>query len=212
MSKKPSKKATVPETVENTQQELDVATFVGQQIRERRRFVGMTIAELSSATGISVSNLSKIENAQVSPTLQSLGELSSCLGVPISTFFKGFDDEGQLYHIPKGKGMLMARPGKSGGHTYELLANNTGQVHAFQSYLVTLEEQNKQRATFTHNGMEFLYMLAGDMEYRYGTRHLTVHEGDTVIFDGRTPHGPEKIVRSPARFVVVMTNTYDNGH
>ncbi len=212
MSKKKSTAGDISKDPEVTEAELDVATFVGQQIRERRRFVGMTIAELSTATGISVSNLSKIENAQVSPTLHSLGEISSSLGVPISTFFKGFDDEGQLYHIPKGKGMLMARPGKSGGHTYELLANNTGQVHAFQPYLITLEEQSKQRATFTHNGMEFLYMLSGDMSYRYGTRQFDIREGDTLIFDGRTPHGPEKILKSPAKFIVLMTNTMDNGN
>ena len=107
--------------------------------------------------------------------------------------------------------MIMSRPGKSGGHTYELLANNTGQVNAFTPYLVTLEEQSKQRATFTNNGMEFIYMLEGSMQYRYGTRIVDVNEGDTLIFDGRTPHGPEKIVESSARFIAVLTNNGENG-
>lgn len=212
MSKAPKKRtaeAQPEDPAESNDPDIDVATFVGLQVRERRRFLGMTIAELATATGISVSNLSKIENAQVSPTLQSLGVIASSLGLPISTLFKGYDDEGQLFHIPKGKGMVMARPGKSGGHTYELLANNTGQVHAFTPYLITLEEQSKQRATFTNNGMEFLYMLNGAMQYRYGTRIVDLNQGDTLIFDGRTPHGPEKILSSPAKFVVVMANAGD---
>lgn len=191
-------------SAEEASNDIDVATFVGVQIRDRRRFLGMTIAELASACGISISNLSKIENAQVSPTLQSLGSIASSLGMPIASLFQGYDDEGQLFHIPKGKGMVLERPGKSGGHTYELLANNTGQVTEFQPYLITLEEQSKQRATFTNNGMEFLYMLSGAMQYRYGTRSIDVQQGDTLIFDGRTPHGPERITESPAQMLVLV--------
>ena len=190
---------------------LDLGEFVGLQIRERRRFLGMTISELASASGVSISNLSKIETGQVSPSLQSLEVIAAAISTPIHTLFRGFDDEGTLFQIHKGKGMIMGRPGKRGGHTYELLANNTGQSSEFQAYLVTLEEQTRQRATFTHHGMEFLYMLSGAMQYRYAKRIIDVSEGDTLIFDSRTPHGPEKVVQSPARFLTVFANRRDNG-
>ena len=196
---------------ELTEDAMDVTAFVGLQIRERRRFLGMTISELNHACGISISNLSKIETGVVSPSLQSLNAISRALNLPIHSLFKGYDDEGSLFHVPSGKGMIMARPGKSGGHTYELLANNTGQVETFTPYLVTLEEQSKQRATFTHNGTEFLYMLEGAMAYRYGTRIIDVNPGDTLIFDWRTPHGPEKIITSPARFLAVLSKGPENG-
>jgi len=190
---------------------LSLGTFIGLQIRERRRFLGMTISELAEASGVSISNLSKIETGQVSPSLQSLEAIATAISSPIHTLFRGFDDEGTLFHVAAGKGMVMGRPGKSGGHTYELLANNTGQVSEFTPYLVTLEEQSKQRASFTHSGMEFLYMLDGAMQYRYGTRVIDVETGDTLIFDGRTPHGPEKIVRSPAKYISLLTSKRDNG-
>ena len=64
---------------------LDIAAFVGLQIRERRRFLGMTIAEMAKATGISISNLSKIENAQVSPSLASLDAIAIAIGVSVSS-------------------------------------------------------------------------------------------------------------------------------
>ena len=215
MSKKKTKakkaQKPAPASSESRQDFVDVSGFVGLQIRERRRFLGMTISELGQASGISISNLSKIETGSVSPSLQSLEAIARAISIPIHNLFKGYDDEGSLYHIPKGKGMIMARPGKSGGHTYELLANNTGQVSAFTSYLVTLEEQNKQRATFTNNGMEFLYMIEGSMKYRYGTRVVEVHKGDTLLFDGRTPHGPEKIEKSNARYIAVLANNAENG-
>lgn len=210
---KKGKKSINESTIESaqTEDEMDITAFVGLQIRERRRFLGMTISELNHACGISISNLSKIETGVVSPSLQSLNAISQALNLPIHSLFKGYDDEGSLFHVPNGKGMIMARPGKSGGHTYELLANNSGQVAAFTPYLVTLEEQSKQRATFTHSGTEFLYMLKGSMEYRYGTRIIDVKPGDTLIFDGRTPHGPEKITKSPAKFLAVLSKSPDNG-
>ena len=213
MAKKAEKSKSAPEPIPENDQvdhDLDVSAFVGLQIRERRRFLGMTISELAQASGVSISNLSKIENGQVSPSLQSLNAIAQALSTPIHTLFRGFDDEGTLFHVPASKGMVMARPGKSGGHTYELLANNTGQNTALQPFLVTLDEQSKQRATFTANGTEFLYMLSGAMQYRYGTRILDVEEGDALIFDSRTPHGPEKILRSPGRFLAVITEKTEN--
>ena len=183
---------------------LDIAAFVGLQIRERRRFLGMTIAEMAKATGISISNLSKIENAQVSPSLASLDAIAIAIGVSVSSLFHGFKDEGQLHHIPAGKGVIMARPGKSGGHDYELLFNSTGQMHSIQPYLVTLRKGDRQRAVFSNKGTEFLYMLEGSMAYRYGTRVVEVQTGDALIFDARTAHGPETVLDEPARFLALF--------
>lgn len=190
---------------------MDVATFVGLQIRERRRFLGMTIAELAKASGISVSNLSKIETGQVSASLQSLVAIASAISTPVHALFRGFDDNGTLFHIPRDKGMLMARPGRSGGHTYELLATRAGQLGGFEPYLVTLEANGNERAVHTNNGRELLYMLSGAMEYRYGTRIVNVDEGDTLIFDCRTPHGPERVMKRPARYLALLVHRGDSG-
>jgi transcriptional regulator with XRE-family HTH domain len=184
--------------------------FVGLQVRERRRFLGMTIADLSAACGISLSNLSKIETAQVSPSLQSLEAITMALGVSVSWLFQGYKDEGFLIQIPKGKGLVAERPGKSGGHVYELLSNNTGQVQALQPYLVTLDETGPQRASFTNRATEFVYVLEGQFTYRYGTRILSLSQDDALIFDGRTSHGPECILEGPVRYLAVLVRISDD--
>ncbi|WP_424978815.1 helix-turn-helix domain-containing protein [Leisingera sp. S232] len=184
--------------------ETQLSDFVGMQVRERRRFLGMTIAELSSACKISVSNLSKIETAQVSPSLSSLEAIAQALGVPVSFLFQGFKDEGFLVQIPKGQGLITERQGKDGGHEYELLTNNAGQVQTVQPFLVTLDEVGDHRASFNDQATEFLYLLEGKMQYRYGTRKIDLSEGDALIFDGRTAHGPEKVVEAPVRYLAVL--------
>lgn len=187
-----------------TNHEPQLSDFVGMQVRERRRFLGMTIAELSSVCNISVSNLSKIETAQVSPSLSSLEAIAQALGVPVSFLFRGFKDEGFLVQIPKGQGLITERQGKDGGHQYELLTNNAGQVQTIQPFLVTLHEIGEHRASFNDQATEFLYVLDGRMQYRYGTRKLDLGPGDALIFDGRTAHGPEKIEEAPVRYLAVL--------
>lgn len=186
------------------QEELQLSDFVGMQVRERRRFLGMTIAELASVCNISVSNLSKIETAQVSPSLSSLESIAQALGVSVSYLFMGFKDEGFLVQIPKGQGLITERQGKDGGHQYELLTNNAGQVQTIQPFLVSLDEVGKHRASFNDQATEFLYVLEGEMQYRYGTRQLNLSAGDALIFDGRTAHGPERVVKAPVRYLAVL--------
>ena len=50
--------AVMSETGEAEPNDPQLLTFVGMQVRERRRFLGMTISDLSTASGISMSNLS----------------------------------------------------------------------------------------------------------------------------------------------------------
>ena len=191
-------------------EETRLQAFVGMQIRERRRFLGMTIADLSASSGISLSNLSKIENAQISPSLGSLELISTCLGVPVSWLFDGFKDEGFLIQVPSGQGLVTKRAGNTGGHTYELLSNSTGQVQSFQAYLVTLDEAGHQRASFSDRATVFVYMIEGDITYRYGTRLLPVSKGDTLIFDGRTTHGPEVVNSGPAKYLSVQVRLQED--
>jgi transcriptional regulator with XRE-family HTH domain len=192
------------EAIEAEPSEPQLLSFVGMQVRERRRFLGMTISDLSTASGISMSNLSKIETAHVSPSLASLESIATALGVSVSWLFQGYKDEGFLVQIPKGQGLITERPGKSGGHIYELLSNNTGQVQSLQPYLITLSEDGPQRASFSNRATEFVYVLSGAFTYRYGTRVLELSKGDALIFDGRTAHGPEEITEGPAQYLAVL--------
>lgn len=193
------------------EQDIHVHAFVGRQIRERRQRMGMTISELADASGVSTSNLSKIETGQVSPPLQSLDAIAHAISTPIHELFRGYDEEGILYYVAKGKGMEVRRPGNKVGFTSHLLANQGGQSSNIEPYIVTLKKPMKQGASFSHSGMEFIYMLEGDMQYRYGKRVIDIAEGDALIFDGRTPHGPERISGSLSRYLTILTRDFDDG-
>jgi transcriptional regulator with XRE-family HTH domain len=181
-----------------------VGDFVGAQIRERRKRKGLTISDLSRVTGISKSNLSKIETGTISASLNSLSAIAGALSVRIQDLFKGFDDEGRFIHIPSGDGLVLHQAQSVDGMLCRLLSASAGQFPGFQPYVVTLEVPLRGAAQITHRGTQVIYMLEGQMRYRYGHRELVVSDGDTAVFDANTPHGPIAILGTKARYFCIV--------
>ncbi|WP_416983942.1 cupin domain-containing protein [Streptomyces sp. T028] len=61
----------------------------------------------------------------------------------------------------------------------------------------------RRRPAAQHAGTEILYMLEGVMVYGHGKSSYTLHPGDALQFDGEAPHGPERLVELPIRFLTV---------
>ena len=59
--------------------------------------------------------------------------------------------------------------------------------------------------TFQHEGMEFLYMLEGEVVYRHGDQLFPMQPGDSLFFDADAPHGPEVLVKLPARYLSIIS-------
>lgn len=92
------------------------------------------------------------------------------------------------------------------GHQYNLLghigSNNSGVV--VEPYLITLDE-NSHFQTFQHEGIEFLYILEGKVNYRHGDQRYVLEVGDSLFFDSDAPHGPEEIIELPLRYLSIIT-------
>jgi uncharacterized cupin superfamily protein len=60
-----------------------------------------------------------------------------------------------------------------------------------------------KREMVTTDGMEFIYLASGTIDYKLGDATITMEEGDSLFFDGRVPH--LKINRSgqTARILVI---------
>jgi transcriptional regulator with XRE-family HTH domain len=91
---------------------------------------------VSRISGISQGMVSKIENAQVSTSLDSLGRLCDALGMPLSKLFADFDRaDGNAQLIKSGEGLEVVRRGTDKGHTYHLLSYKQGPRKLFEPFL-----------------------------------------------------------------------------
>ncbi len=184
---------------------LEVA--IGREVRAFRHQSGMTIAELSNRTGLSIGMLSKIENGNTSPSLSTLQSLAHAMSVPLTSFFRRFEDVHHAVHTKAGTGVETERRGTRAGHQYNLLGhlghNSTGVT--VEPYLITLTSKSDVFPTFQHEGIELLYMLEGEVDYRHGHNVYPLKPGDTLFFDADAPHGPEVLVKLPARYLSIIS-------
>lgn len=187
--------------------ERSLEAAIGREVRAHRRQQGMTVADLASATGLSIGMLSKIENGITSPSLTTLQVLSHAFSTPITSFFRGFEERREVQHVRAGEHIEIERRGTRAGHQYNLLghigSNSSGVV--VEPYLITLTEASDVFPAFQHDGIELLYMLEGEVEYRHGDRLFHLRPGDSLFFDADSPHGPEVLVRLPARYLSVIS-------
>jgi transcriptional regulator with XRE-family HTH domain len=184
---------------------LEVA--IGREVRAFRKKLGLTVADLAAATSISPGMLSKIENGNTSPSLTTLQALSRALGVPLTAFLRRFEEERNAVFVKAGEGLDVERRGTRAGHQYTLLghigANTSGVV--VEPYLIVLSEESDVFPTFQHDGMEFLYMLEGEVVYRHGDKLYRMTPGDSLFFDADAPHGPERLEKLPIRYLSIIS-------
>jgi len=179
--------------------------YLGSTIRELRRKHGLTIADISERSGISRGMLSRIETGRTATSLDTLSRLAQGLGVSLSALFRNYDvADGGVQLVKKGRGMEVVRRGTRSGHTYSLLAYDQGPTRLFEPFLITIEKPSETFPIFEHAGVEFIYMLEGHIQYRHGKNVYDLTPGDALTFNGEVPHGPEKLVRCPIRFITVM--------
>jgi transcriptional regulator with XRE-family HTH domain len=186
--------------------ENNLELAIGHEVRKLRKKLGLTVTDLSNATGISSGMLSKIENGNISPSLASLQALSRALGIPLTTLFRGFEERRSASFVKSGEGLNIERRGTRAGHQYSLLGhiddNSSGVM--VEPYLITLTAESDVFPTFQHEGLEFLYMISGEVVYRHANLLYRMRVGDSLFFDADAPHGPEQLVRLPARYLSII--------
>jgi transcriptional regulator with XRE-family HTH domain len=186
--------------------ENNLELAIGHEVRKLRKKLGLTVTDLSNATGISSGMLSKIENGNISPSLASLQALSRALGIPLTTLFRGFEERRSASFVKSGEGLNIERRGTRAGHQYSLLGhiddNSSGVM--VEPYLITLTAESDVFPTFQHEGLEFLYMISGEVVYRHANLLYRMRAGDSLLFDADAPHGPEQLVRLPARYLSII--------
>jgi len=179
--------------------------YLGNVIRELRLKDNLTIAEVAAQAGISRGMVSKIENGQVSTSLETLSKIAQALGVSLAHLFRHYNmPSGGAQLVRNGDGMEVVRRGTRRGHTYHLLAYDQGPKKTFEPFLITMDDASEVFPTFEHPGTEFIHMLKGRIEYRHGQHTYMLEPGDSLTFRGDIPHGPERLLELPIHFLSII--------
>ncbi|MDT0436671.1 MULTISPECIES: helix-turn-helix domain-containing protein [Streptomyces] len=159
----------------------DRLAAVGPRLRDLRRRHGLTLAALAERTGINESTLSRLEGGGRRPTLEMLLPLAEVYAVPL-------DD---LVGAPRtGDPRIHLRPVSRDGMTYVPLSRPGGvQAHK----LLIPPRPGTEPEPRTHEGFEWVYVLAGRLRLVLGGETVVLGPGEAAEFDTRVPHrlGPD---------------------
>jgi transcriptional regulator with XRE-family HTH domain len=190
---------------ENLEEALGEA--IARRVREFRLQLGWTMGQLAGRSGLSKGMLSKIENAQASPSLATLARLSDALQVPVTAFFRGLSEEQDVLFVKAGKGVEIEHRRSGAGRRYHSLGVMRAPNNALEPVLVTLTERGESFPLYQHAGTELIYLLAGRMEYEYGSSRYLLESGDALQFLGGVPHGPVALIELPVQFLSLKSIT-----
>ncbi|NJP67171.1 helix-turn-helix domain-containing protein [Streptomyces spiramenti] len=154
-----------------------VLAGVGPRLRQLREEREVTLATLAEATGISVSTLSRLESGGRRATLELL--------LPIARAHRVALDD--LVGAPEtGDPRVRLRPRKMGPHTFMPLTRQPGAPQAYKMIIAGGREENPEQRT--HEGYDWIYVLAGRLRLLLGERELVLSAGEVAEFDTRLPH------------------------
>lgn len=163
------------------QRRHDVLSAVGPRLRELRRRRSLTLADLAEQTGVNESTLSRLESGSRKPTLELLLPLAELYDVPLD----------QLVGAPRtGDPRIHLRPVNRNGMTYIPLSRPGGvQAHK----LLIPPKSGREPELRTHEGFEWLYVLAGRLRLILGDQTSVLKAGEAAEFDTHVPHwlGPD---------------------
>lgn len=183
---------------------------IGLELRRLRKKFDMTLQDLAQLTGLSIAMVSKIENGQAAPSLSTLKAFSRAFDVPISVFFKGFEEKRDASFVQSGTGVKVSRKGRHVGHEFWLLGHTANNRVSVEPYLVRLMSSSEIFPRYQNSGVWFLHMLEGKMVFRYGDILYELSKGDSLMHDADGPHGPEELIEAPVTFILVHSDQRRN--
>ncbi len=178
---------------------------IGEVLKQLRLEANLTLADLSTGSRISSAMLSRIENGMATASLDALERLCLALGIGLSDLFKRTDGKkGTAQLVKRSEQMEVVRVGTKYGYTYKLLSYDKGPKKLFDPFLIEMDKKSQSYPRFAHPGTEFIYMLQGRVEYRFGDLTYLLEPGDAFTFSGDVVHGPERLLDEHARFLSII--------
>ncbi|MEN0055975.1 MAG: XRE family transcriptional regulator [Mucilaginibacter sp.] len=184
--------------------EEDILIQISNRIKERRREKNITVQELAIRANVSKGLISQIENSRTIPSLIVLIDIVKSLEIDLNEFFK--DIRAKTDHLPvlvkrKTEYEHFEKEHALGFHYQRIFTQSITQSTVD---IVILElEPNATRPLVETDAFEYKYILQGEVEYQFNDDKITLHQGDSMLFDGRIPHTPKNLGKVTAIMLVI---------
>ena len=160
---------------------------LGRRARAVRLARRLTLEEVVTRAQFTVSWLSKLENGQLTPSLEGLVKLAEVLECGVETLVEGLSVPPQYVVVRQGEGVVMAARESRPGYVSEALADQW-RNRAMNPSIVHLSGAGNRHHPDNHDGERFLLVLEGELKLEYGGELIHLKAGDSVYIYAAIPH------------------------
>ncbi len=167
---------------------------LGLTIRRLRESRQLSLKEVAARSGLTQSFLSQVERNLTSPSVASLRKVAQAFGVPLTELFQGpVMPENRV--VRRAERRQLIHPSRQ-WRDYLLTPNLTGKLQVILSVIEPSGGSGEE--PYAHDSdEECVIILHGRLEFWVGPDRYVLEEGDSIVFESRTPHrnrnpGPER--------------------
>jgi transcriptional regulator with XRE-family HTH domain len=172
---------------------------MGTRLRAKREQLGIGVRELARQIGISASFISQIERDRVSPSVQTLYQLATALGMTMGEIFTEPSAPQPGSHSPIVLPEERSVINLASGIRWERLTPVTDPYVEFHYVVYSPgSESCGPDSLMEHGGREYGYVVSGMLGIRIGFDEYKLGPGGSVSYDASMPHrlwaiGPESV-------------------
>lgn len=177
---------------------------IGDKIRALRLRKKMGLVELGQHTGLSAALLSKLERGKLFPTLPTLLRIALVFSVGLEFFFRE----------EKKNTVAVIRKSERQRFPDKPATNDVSYFFESLDFLAMEKKINAYYADFQpiapekvrihyHPGVEFLYVINGELALKIGNDEYLLDTGDSIYFDSSVPHSYRRTGKKTCDGIVV---------
>jgi transcriptional regulator with XRE-family HTH domain len=157
---------------------------LGARLRARRKAIGKTMRQVADEASLTVGFISQIERGISTPSLASLYNVAKALDASVDMFVSRKPERTHSVVTHAGTRQTYKIDGTS--RYYEFLER--GFPEAKLNACLSHVPPGHASEMMSHEGEDFVYLVAGEMLYEVDGVGYALKAGDTLHFDSRKPH------------------------
>ncbi len=171
---------------------------IGRKIRQYRQQLDLTQEELAQRTELTKGFISQLENDLCSPSIATLEDILSVLGVSLQEFFA----EPRRDKVVYGESDYFVSDCGSGQSTWLITDSQSKQM---EPIILTLRQGEQSVERYPFEGEEFGYVIAGSAELVIGEEVYRVQAGESFSLSGDRQHLLRNVDSIECRILWVTT-------
>ncbi|MEF2146521.1 MAG: cupin domain-containing protein [Desulfovibrionaceae bacterium] len=180
---------------------------IGARIRAFREKAELSLNDLAERTGLDLSFITAIEEENLYPSLQPLVKIARALGVRLGTFLddQASQDPLVVRKSDRREELTMHHAGvDQAALRFHSLGRGKSDRHMEPFFIEILPESAENPKLSSHEGEEFIVVVAGKVEIVYGQETTVLEAGDSAYFNSIVPHHVGAAGDAPAQIYAVL--------